>query len=719
MRTVMVWSGLAWLLATAVTPALGQTAPLQLRTINVKVESGIVQNDGATPAVVFSEEITVPDATWVQLRFDTAKLAGEVGSGQESYLVITSMLDGAFQYLNHEHVRQWQYQSAYFNGNSVLVELVAFPGTGPNQLSISQVVTGESAGEDSICGPTDDRVLSYDKRAGRLQPGGCTAWMIDDCTHCFLTAGHCSSGNNIVEFNVPLSSPSGSLNHPGPEDQYAIDPASMQSNGGQGVGNDYAYFGCFPNSVTGKTPVQAQGEWYILTLPPPVQGQNIRITGYGTVSSPVSPTWNQVQKTHVGPYATFTGTTVQYRTDTTGGNSGSPVIWEEENKAIGIHTHGGCTSSGGQNSGTGLNLPALQAVLASPKGVCVCPPGMTVNPGGDLVSQGDPGGPFDPVSKDYTIENHKSVGINYEVTKTQPWVSLTNATGYLNPGGSAVVTVSINAQANTLPLGLYTDTIQFTNLTSHEGDTTRKVTLKVGGPKKVYGWDLSTDPGWTISGGAWAYGKPTGAGGAYGGPDPTSGYTGQSVYGYNLNGDYTNNMPEYHLTTAAIDCSNVTQTSLRFWRWLGVERSSYDHAYVRLSTNGTTWTNVWANPDSETADVAWVAQEFDISALADNQPTVYLRWTMGTTDSGWTYCGWNIDDIEIWGVQPQPYRPGDMNCDGNVDFGDINPFVLALTNPAAYVAQFPNCNIMLGDINNDGRVDFGDINPFVNLLTNP
>jgi hypothetical protein len=68
---------------------------------------------------------------------------------------------------------------------------------------------------------------------------------------------------------------------------------------------------------------------------------------------------------------------------------------------------------------------------------------------------------------------------------------------------------------------------------------------------------------------------------------------------------------------------------------------------------------------------------------------------------------------------PFGFRKGDLNCDGLADFGDINPFVLALTNPAAYAVQFPNCDIMTGDINEDGFVDFGDINPFVRLLTNP
>jgi len=64
-------------------------------------------------------------------------------------------------------------------------------------------------------------------------------------------------------------------------------------------------------------------------------------------------------------------------------------------------------------------------------------------------------------------------------------------------------------------------------------------------------------------------------------------------------------------------------------------------------------------------------------------------------------------------------RHGDLNCDGTVDFSDINPFVLALTDPAGYAQQYPGCPILNGDVNADGRVDFDDINPFVALLTGP
>jgi len=123
------------------------------------------------------------------------------------------------------------------------------------------------------------------------------------------------------------------------------------------------------------------------------------------------------------------------------------------------------------------------------------------------------------------------------------------------------------------------------------------------------------------------------------------------VYGYNLSGDYENNLVERHLTSLAIDCTDLSSVTLKFWRWLGVEQSAYDHAYVRVSNDGTNWTTLWQN-SSTLEESAWTQQVYDISAIADDQPTVYIRWTMGTTDGSWRYCGWNIDDIEIWGVEP-------------------------------------------------------------------
>src|SRR5690606_15713401 len=268
--------------------------------------------------------------------------------------------------------------SAYFNGDAVLLEVLAFPNTGDSLVRMSEVTAGLPPIEpDSICGPTDDRALSEDPRAGRLMPVGCSGWLINDCSHCFLTAGHCTSPMDTVQFNVPLSSSGGALRHPGPEDQYAVDPVSLQSNGGQGTGNDWGYFGVFPNSTTGLTAAAAQGDFFeIPAAAPPVgsPAQPIRITGYGTTGSGVPREWNQVQKTHVGPYFDRSGTTLRYQTDTTGGNSGSPVIDDSTGMAIGIHTHGGCSFSGGSNVGTAIEHSGLQAALAAPRGVCCLTP---------------------------------------------------------------------------------------------------------------------------------------------------------------------------------------------------------------------------------------------------------------------------------------------------------------------------------------------------------
>jgi hypothetical protein len=62
---------------------------------------------------------------------------------------------------------------------------------------------------------------------------------------------------------------------------------------------------------------------------------------------------------------------------------------------------------------------------------------------------------------------------------------------------------------------------------------------------------------------------------------------------------------------------------------------------------------------------------------------------------------------------------GDANCDDAVDFADINPFVLLISNMQAWQAAYPDCPAGLGDINQNGVVGFDDINPFVALLSAP
>ena len=70
-------------------------------------------------------------------------------------------------------------------------------------------------------------------------------------------------------------------------------------------------------------------------------------------------------------------------------------------------------------------------------------------------------------------------------------------------------------------------------------------------------------------------------------------------------------------------------------------------------------------------------------------------------------------------VAPTCALLGDLNCDGVVNFDDIDPFVSALgAEPLAWNLAHPRCHWLNADCNGDGVVDFDDIDPFVALLGN-
>lgn len=199
-------------------------------------------------------------------------------------------------------------------------------------------------------------------------------------------------------------------------------------------------------------------------------------------------------------------------------------------------------------------------------------------------------------------------------------------------------------------------------------------------PVVISSFTMETDPGWTTEG-QWEFGQPQGSGG-----DPASGFTGDNVYGYNLAGKYSNNMPIYWLTSSPIDCSYYTNTVLSFRRWLRAEISVCDHAYIEASNDGKNWTRIWTYSGS-IADSSWKEVSYDLSSVADHQDAVYLRWGMGTTDSSVTYGGWNIDDVEISGEPayrdtisvslPNQFTEGDG---AQPDAGSVSVLLPASTN---------------------------------------
>ncbi len=166
-------------------------------------------------------------------------------------------------------------------------------------------------------------------------------------------------------------------------------------------------------------------------------------------------------------------------------------------------------------------------------------------------------------------------------------------------------------------------------------------------------FDGPTDAGWTHAQLAtqddWQRGAPTGQNGT----DPAAPFSGAACWGNDLglpgfNGDYQPNVDNY-LQSPPIDCSSHAGVRLRYRRWLTVEDALFDRAAIEV--NGQT---VWQNPASpggidHLLDGAWVEHEVDVSAHADQQAAVTVRYRL-TSDGGLQFGGWNVDDFALVSV---------------------------------------------------------------------
>jgi len=159
------------------------------------------------------------------------------------------------------------------------------------------------------------------------------------------------------------------------------------------------------------------------------------------------------------------------------------------------------------------------------------------------------------------------------------------------------------------------------------------------------------DNGWTHGGTGqddWMRDVPTGNGGY----DAGFASSGTKVWGNDLgisgyNGNYQSNVNNW-LESPSIDCTGETGVTLRYRRWVTVEKGTKDQA--KILVNGTA---VYSNPlATDLIDTAWELHTVDISAYADNNPDVKLRFTL-TTDSNGVMGGWNVDDLHV-GTQADP-----------------------------------------------------------------
>ena len=313
-----------------------------------RVDSGLQANPGGVAAVVFQEVVHIDSAGWLRLYFGE----GELEAG--SFIRVTSVLDGETQELDSAGLEMWSFASAYFNGDAVLVQLVAGPNTENNRLQVTEVDRPRvvhmigGAGHCGICGQ-DDRVPSDEDWSARLFPAGCTASIYNESS-CLVSAGHCIGGNMVVQFRVPNSNGNCSTNNPPVADQF---PIIQTDSVNAGVGNDWSVLIPGTNNLN-QLPFDRYGALRPIASSPASVGQTGSIFGYGVDTPCVR---SQTQQTADGPITQVNSNHYVYEIDLRGGNSGSALI--VNNEIVGIITH--CTNCCCPNFGTRVDLASFVA----------------------------------------------------------------------------------------------------------------------------------------------------------------------------------------------------------------------------------------------------------------------------------------------------------------------------------------------------------------------
>ncbi|MHA7813448.1 MAG: GC-type dockerin domain-anchored protein [Phycisphaerales bacterium] len=677
----------------------------ELRELAYELDSGIVgiQNRQAgardMQVAVWEGVVEVPDAEWVRLRFSDVTLARSTENVRESYLKITSLYDGHEQYLDMKSLDEWGNTTAYFNGGAVKVEIMASPNATAqvNRVRVSGVqASAPVVGPRSICGSVDDRELSYDNRDARLMPIGCTAWLFDDHGSRMMSAAHCGpAGGDVIQFNVPLSTSGGSTQNPPPQDQYPVDNASVQESiGGIFIGNDWAYFGVFDNSNTGMSPGQTYGVHHTLaTSQIPVDNRPIRITGYGSTSSPVPASWYLVQKTHVGAFVFRSGNTIRYATDTTGGNSGSAVLDENNQVVIGVHTNAGCNSTGG-NQGTSIFNNDLQNALANPRGIClprdiqasvVMQPTHVQPEGGDEITlQID------------NLQGHTVVGVPKFI------VNATDGTSFEqdmvdNGDGTYTGTFGSYYCGSAVSYSFELEDEQGTIVSVPSTGTYS--TIALDDLAVSFEDDFESNLGWSSysTGGTASFIRAEPNGYGLGDPGSDADGSGACYVTSNINGSDVDGGTVW-LQSPPINIAGLENGVVRMSVWM--TGTDPDAMTIEFSGNAGISFNEVMSIASTNGE--WMDITIDIDEQAPTTSIMMVR--VSVTDAGAdTTVEGGVDAFSVASeVCDSSACPADLTGDGDVNFFDVSSFL------DAYNAMDP-----VADFNGDGSFDFFDVSAFL------
>ncbi len=269
----------------------------------------------------------------------------------------------------------------------------------------------------------------------------------------------------------------------------------------------------------------------------------------------------------------------------------------------------------------------------------------TITPSTAYSAAGQPGGPFTPATKVYTVKNG-STPITLTVSKSASWLNLSATSVSLGACASTNITVSINtANANVLSIGTYLDTISFSNNTGLID--TRGATLAVGNQffcdnfsTFIQNTTLAPQQGWTQVTGETGVNPIMVTNGAAVVP---GGATGISQEIYKNFPPTTNNLIFVGMVITVTNAQSVDVTSpARALCWFNqLNAGNYAVDYVSMRDTGTnTSTFVFALRGADGAGAPW---QFGTTPL--NYGTAYRVIQMIDPR---TQAGGNSSNVWLW-----------------------------------------------------------------------
>jgi hypothetical protein len=164
-----------------------------------------------------------------------------------------------------------------------------------------------------------------------------------------------------------------------------------------------------------------------------------------------------------------------------------------------------------------------------------------------------------------------------------------------------------------------------------------------------------------------------------------------------------------------------------------VRSASRSHrTWVKIVTVDVTLENpdpLWVDLiDPDVIDVQWRVDENLVADATGESfrpsdygsgPGNYTITARAFDPTDWVRVGLDsLEQIVSWNVElTSPLvTPGDMDGDGDIDFDDIDDFVLGVTNAGLYEDTFGVPPSMRGDTDGDDDMDFDDIPGFVAMM---